>query len=81
MIANVLMIDTKDSVMIAKGQKMRKESVMKKHIEEKLTNFINSRIENRERQKRRSVLRGKSRIGSERLKKSTESASKKKQKA
>ena len=74
MIANEPMIDTKDSVMIAKRHKRTKESVMKKNIVERLTSFTNSRIENREPQRKRSVLREKSRIGSAKLKKSTESA-------
>ena len=81
MIANVLMKDTRGSVKIAREQKKMLENEMKKNIEEKLTNFTNSRIEINVRQRRRSVQREKSRIGSEKHKKSTESALKMKPKA
>ena len=81
MIVNVPTTGTNASVKIAKEQKKMLENEMKKNIEEKSTNFTNSRIEISVRQRKRSVQREKSRIGSEKHKKSTESALKMKPKA
>ena len=81
MIVNVPTTGTNASVKIAKEQKKMLENEMKKNIEGKWTNFTDNRIESSAQQKRRSVLRGRSRIGSARHKKSTESALKTKLKA